>query len=176
MNIIGIIVGSTRPDRKSIEIAEWFQKKAESFNLFEADYFIIDLKDYPLPFFGEEDTHKAIDPFESAIRACDAFVFITPEYNHSITGVLKNALDFAYTEWGNKPAGIVSYGFGSNGARAAEHLRGICGALGMVDVKTHVLISLFEDMKNKQMAFRDIHDGTIKALLLDLKYWLDLKG
>jgi NAD(P)H-dependent FMN reductase len=174
--VVGIIVGSTRPDRKSIEIAEWFQKKAESFDLFEADYFIIDLKDYPLPFFGEEDTHKAIEPFEQVIQYCDAFVLITPEYNHSITGVLKNALDFAYTEWGNKPAGIVSYGFGANGARAAEHLRGICGALGMVDVKTHILLSLFEDMQNKQMAFRDIHDATIKALLLDLKYWLDLKG
>ena len=173
---IGIITGSTRPERKSIDIAEWFQKKAGWFEPFKAEYIIIDLKDYPLPFFGEEDTHKAIEPFEQAIRDCDGFIFITPEYNHSVPGVLKNALDFAYKDWNRKPAGIVSYGYGSSGARAAEHLRNILGALGIVDIKTHMLISLFDDTQNNQMCFRDLHDKTMGEMLLDIQYWLDLKG
>jgi NAD(P)H-dependent FMN reductase len=175
-NTIGIIVGSTRPERKSIETAEWFQKKAGWFDGLEAEYKIIDLKDYPLPFFGEDDINNAIEPFEQAIRECDGFIFITPEYNHSISGVLKNALDFAYADWDKKPAGIVSYGFGANGARAAEHLRGIMAALGMVDVKTHMLISLFDDVQNNRMCFRDLHDKTMGQMLLDIKYWLNLKG
>jgi NAD(P)H-dependent FMN reductase len=176
MNKIGIIVGSTRPERKSLEIAEWFKLKAEAMGLLDVEYTLIDLLSYPLPFFGELDINNAIKAFEDVIGECSGFVVVTPEYNHSITGVLKNALDFAYTEWANKPAGIISYGFGANGARAAEHLRGVMGALGVVDVKTHILISLFDDMKNNKMSFRDLHDSNMKAMLLDLKYWLDLKS
>lgn len=169
---IGIITGSTRPERKSIEIAEWFQKKAGWFEPVAAEYVIIDLKDYPLPFFGEPDTNDVISKFEKAINDCDAFVFVTPEYNHSIPGVLKNALDFANKDWENKPAGIVTYGFGANGARAAEHLRGILGALGVKDVKTAMLISLFDDVQNDKMCFRDLHDNIMGRMLLEIQNWL----
>ncbi len=77
----------------------------------------------------------------------DGFIFIVQEYNHSITGALKNALDSARDEWNNKAAGIVSYG-STGGARAAEHLRGILGELLVADVRVHPTLSLYTDFEN----------------------------
>ena len=91
----------------------------------------------------------------------DGFVFIVQEYNHSITGALKNALDIAQEQWNNKAAGIVSYG-STGGARAAEHLRGILGELAVADVRTHPAFSLFTDFENGQ-TFKpaEMHEGTL---------------
>lgn len=160
---IGIIVGSTRPNRISIKIAEWLKSELE--NISTHDFFMLDLLDYNLPFFGHEDKNQAIERWENDLDSCDAFIFVTPEYNHSITGVLKNALDFGYNQWNEKPAGIVSYGYGANGARAAEHLRTILGALGVMDVKTQILLSLIDDVKNKVFTPRDLHRKNIELIL-----------
>ena len=73
--------------------------------------------------------------------------FVTPEYNHSTSGVLKNAIDYLYAEWNNKAMGVVSYG-AVGGARAAEHLRLIAGELQMADVRTNVALSLFNDFED----------------------------
>jgi NAD(P)H-dependent FMN reductase len=163
---IGIVVGSTRQGRMSINIATWLKQECE---LISTDEFVLlDLLNYSLPFFGEEDKHNVIEKWESAVGECDAFIFVTPEYNHSITGALKNALDFGYQQWDNKAAGIVSYGYGANGARAAEHLRGILGALGIADVKTHLLISLFDDVKDNTFTPRDIHRKNIELILKEI--------
>jgi NAD(P)H-dependent FMN reductase len=167
---IGIIVGSTREGRISRTIAEWTQREVQKVS--QHDIVILDLADYPLPFFGEPDIHTAIPQWEEQINSCSGFIFVTPEYNHSITGVLKNALDFAYTDWNRKVAGIISYGFGANGARAAEHLRNILGALGVVDTKTQILLSLFDDMSNKKFSPRDLHLDNIKQMVLDILYYL----
>jgi NAD(P)H-dependent FMN reductase len=167
---IGIIVGSTREGRISKTIAEWAQQEVQKVS--EYDIVLLDLADYPLPFFGEPDTKKAITSWEQAVRDCNGFIFVTPEYNHSITGVLKNALDFAYNDWDKKVAGIISYGFGANGARAAEHLRGILGALGVVDVKTHILLSLFDDMENKIFKPRNLHIANIKSMIENISFYL----
>lgn len=164
---IGIVVGSTRKNRISITIANWLKNECESISDFT--FFLIDLVDYSLPFFGENDNHPGIKKWENTISECDGFIFVTPEYNHSITGVLKNSLDYAYKEWNEKTAGILSYGYGANGARAAEHLRGILGALGIADVKTHILISLFDDMKNNEFTPRTIHQTNIKLVLEEIQ-------
>ena len=74
-------------------------------------------------------------------------MFVTPEYNHSTSGVLKNAIDFLYAEWNNKAMGVVSYG-ATGGTRAAEHLRLIAAELQMADVRTHVALSLIYDIKD----------------------------
>lgn len=83
---------------------------------------------------GEPNAEEPVKKWSAKIGSLDAFVFIVAEYNHSITGALKNALDLLRDEWNNKAAGIVSYG-STGGARAAEHLRGICGELMMADVR-----------------------------------------
>ncbi len=81
------------------------------------------------------------------IASFDGFVFVTPEYNHSTSGVLKNAIDYLYNEWNNKAAGFVSYG-GVGGARAVEHLRLVAGELQMADVRQQVALSLMTEFEN----------------------------
>ncbi|GKU78858.1 FMN reductase [Paenibacillus sp. L3-i20] len=142
---IGIILGSTRPGRVSPQVGNWLKEIADQRG--DASFEIVDIADYKLPFFGDADTEDQIGKWKSTLRSLDGFVFVTPEYNHSITGVLKNALDSARDEWNNKAAGIISYG-STGGARAAEHLRGILGELHVADVKTHPTLSLFTDFEN----------------------------
>jgi NAD(P)H-dependent FMN reductase len=150
MTKIGIIVGSTRPGRRGRTVAEWVasvaarQRPADEFD-------IVDLADVALPLldetqpalfgqYGQEHTAR----WAEVIARYDGFVFVTPEYNHSIPGALKNALDFLYAEWNNKAAGVVSYGL-HGGARAAEHLRLILSELRVATVRTQVVLSLFND-------------------------------
>ena len=141
---IGIIIGSTREGRVSPQVAQWVKQIADARN--EANYTILDIADYNLPFLGTADAPGATE-WSKAVNAQDGFVFIVQEYNHSITGALKNALDYLRVEWNNKAAGIVSYG-SVGGARAAEHLRGILGELLVADVRVHPALSLFTDFEN----------------------------
>jgi NAD(P)H-dependent FMN reductase len=143
---IGIILGSTREGRVSPQVGAWVKEIADKRG--DANYTIIDIADYKLPFLGEPggDTSK-VTAWSEAIAKQDGFVFITQEYNHSISGALKNALDLLREEWNNKAAGIVSYG-SVGGARAAEHLRGILGELLVADVRVHPALSLFTDFVN----------------------------
>jgi NAD(P)H-dependent FMN reductase len=89
-------------------------------------------------------------------------VFVTPEYNHGTSGVLKNAIDYLYAEWNNKAMGVVSYGV-VGGARAAEHLRLVAGELQMADVRTNVALSIFTDFEN----FTDLKPAAYQAGALD---------
>ena len=98
----------------------------------------------------------------ATIGRFDGFVFVTPEYNHSTSGVLKNAIDYLYAEWNNKAMGVVSYG-AVGGTRAAEHLRLIAGELQMADVRTNVALSLFTDFED----FSELEPGAYHAQTLD---------
>ncbi|MCH4825338.1 NADPH-dependent FMN reductase [Planococcus halocryophilus] len=143
---IGIILGSTREGRLSPQVGNWVKQLADKRG--DANYTVIDIADYKLPLLGEADTDASgAAAWSEAIAKQDGFVFITQEYNHSITGSLKNALDYLRAEWNNKAAGIVSYG-SVGGARAAEHLRGILGELSVADVRVHPALSLFTDFEN----------------------------
>lgn len=143
---IGIILGSTREGRVSPQVGAWVKEIADQRG--DANYTIIDIADYKLPLLGEPggDASKA-GAWSEAVAKQDGFVFIVQEYNHSITGALKNALDYLRDEWNNKAAGIVSYG-SVGGARAAEHLRGILGELLVADIRVHPALSLFTDFEN----------------------------
>ena len=143
---IGIIIGSTREGRVSPQVAAWVKELADKRG--DANYTIIDIADYKLPLLGEPgaDASGAV-AWSEIIDKQDGFVFIVQEYNHSITGALKNAIDYLRTEWNNKAAGIVSYG-SVGGARATEHLRGILGELLIADVRVHPALSLFTDFEN----------------------------
>ncbi|WP_252501619.1 NADPH-dependent FMN reductase [Sporosarcina sp. Marseille-Q4943] len=143
---IGIILGSTRDGRVSPQVGAWVKELADQRG--DATYTVIDIADYKLPLLGEPGSDASgAAAWSEIVGKQDGFVFIVQEYNHSITGALKNALDFLREEWNNKAAGIVSYG-SVGGARAAEHLRGILGELSVADVRVHPALSLFTDFEN----------------------------
>ena len=167
---IGIILGSTREGRLSPQVGEWVKALADKRG--DANYEIVDIADFNLPFLGTTDgTEPGIAAWNEKLASLDGFVFIVQEYNHSITGALKNALDFAREAWNNKAAGIVSYG-SVGGARAAEHLRGILGELAVADVRTHPALSLFTDFENGQ-TFKpaEMHEETVGQLLDQVVSW-----
>ncbi|WP_251550817.1 NADPH-dependent FMN reductase [Neobacillus muris] len=167
---IGIILGSTRQGRLSPQVGGWVKGIADSRN--DAEYEIVDIADYNLPLLGTTDgTEPGIAKWNEKLASLDGFVFIVQEYNHSITGALKNAIDFAREAWNNKAAGIVSYG-STGGARAAEHLRGICGELKIADVRTHPTLSLFTDFENFSV-FKpaELHKANINAMLDEVIAW-----
>jgi NAD(P)H-dependent FMN reductase len=167
---IGIILGSTRQGRVSPQVAEWVKGIADQRG--DATYEIVDIADFNLPFLGTTDgTEPGIAAWNEKLANLDGFVFIVQEYNHSISGALKNALDFAREAWYNKAAGIVSYG-STGGARAAEHLRGICGELKIADVRTHPTLSLFTDFENMSVFKpQDLHNGNVNAMLEEVVSW-----
>ncbi|MET3697859.1 NAD(P)H-dependent FMN reductase [Bacillus oleivorans] len=167
---IGIILGSTRQGRVSPQVGEWVKGIADKRG--DADYEIVDIADYKLPFLGETDgSEPGIAAWNEKLASLDGFVFIVQEYNHSITGALKNALDFAREAWNNKAAGIVSYG-STGGARAAEHLRGILGELMVADVRTHPTLSLFTDFENGSVFKpQDLHLDNVNLMLDQVLAW-----
>jgi NAD(P)H-dependent FMN reductase len=167
---IGIILGSTRQGRVSPQVGQWVKKIADKRG--DAEYEIVDIAEYKLPFVGEGTGQEpGIASWNAKIESLDGFVFIVQEYNHSITGALKNALDSAREPWNNKAAGIVSYG-STGGARAAEHLRGILGELSVADVRVHPTLSLFTDFENFSV-FKpaDLHLANVNAMLDQVVAW-----
>jgi NAD(P)H-dependent FMN reductase len=149
MTRIAIIIGSTRPGRRAEAVAKWAYETARKRS--DAQFELVDLQDFNLPLLDEPVPGKSSKPHTKAwaakIDSFDAFVFVTPEYNHGIPGALKNAIDFLFREWNNKAAGFVSYG-SAGGARAAEQLRLVMGELMVADVRAQVLLSLFTDFEN----------------------------
>ena len=167
---IGIILGSTRQGRVSPQVGEWVKGIADKRG--DANYEIVDIADFNLPFlFTTDGSEPGIAAWGEKINSLDGFVFIVQEYNHSITGALKNALDSAQAQWNNKAAGIVSYG-STGGARAAEHLRGICGELLIADVRTHPTLSLFTDFENgSDFKPQDLHLDNVNMMLDQVISW-----
>jgi NAD(P)H-dependent FMN reductase len=145
MTRIGIILGSTRPNRNGEQVAKWVYDIASRRS--DAEYELVDLRDYPLPPSMGQYQNDHTKAWADKIASFDGFVIVTPEYNHSTSGVLKNAIDYLYAEWNNKAVGFVSYG-GVGGARAAEHLRLVAGELQMADVRQQVALSLLTEFEN----------------------------
>jgi NAD(P)H-dependent FMN reductase len=152
MTDIGIILGSTRPNRNGEQVAKWVLEQASRRD--DARFELVDLRDYPLPHLDEplppslgQYQNDHTKKWSERIAAFDGFVIVTPEYNHGTSGVLKNAIDFLYAEWNNKAVGFVSYG-SVGGARAAEHLRLVAGELQMADVRQQVALSLITEFES----------------------------
>jgi NAD(P)H-dependent FMN reductase len=166
---IGIILGSTREGRVSPQVGAWVKSVADKRN--DANYEIIDIKEYKLPLLGESSDYSNAKAWQKKLATYDGFIFIVAEYNHSITGALKNALDSARDEWNNKAAGIVSYG-SAGGARAAEHLRTILGELQVADVRSHTLLSLFTDFEEgNQFKPQSLHLTNLNTMFDQLIKW-----
>ena len=172
MTAIGIILGSTRPHRNGEQVAVWVQERASRRT--DATFDLVDLLDYPLPHLDEPMpaayggyVHAHTRVWSEKIAGYDGFVLVTPEYNHSTSAVLKNALDHLYVEWNNKSVGLVSYG-GTGGVRAAEHLRLVCGAMQMADVCQQVAVPMATEFVDGYTRFTP-SDGSTASLdvLLD---------
>ncbi|MEV6837191.1 NAD(P)H-dependent oxidoreductase [Streptomyces sp. NPDC051133] len=168
---IGIILGSTRPNRNGEQVASWVHDTASRRT--DAEFEVIDLRDHPLPHLDEplgamhgDYQHAHTREWAATIASFDGFVMVTPEYNRSTSGVLKNALDYLYAEWNGKAAGFVSYGV-VGGARAAEQLRLICGALQMATVSHQVTLSLMTEFENYTTLKPAEHSAAALDTLLD---------
>ena len=141
---IKVIIGSTREGRFGDKAAAWVAEHLAKQEGVVAE--TLDLRDYDMPFFNEPVspafktapyTHEAVARFTKKIAEADGYVIVTPEYNHSTSGVLKNAMDWVYQEWNDKPVAFVAYG-SVGGARAVEHLRLVAIELQMAPVREAV--------------------------------------
>jgi len=141
---IAIIIGSTRPTRFADVPAKWIKAQADAHGALDTE--IVDLRDHEMPFFDEvaSNAHAptqnpAAQKWQKKIAEFDGYIFVLAEYNRSVTGVLKNALDQAYVEWAHKPFGAIAYG-SMGGSNALAHLQNIGVELQMAPVRNNVRI------------------------------------
>ena len=173
---VGIIVGSTRPGRRAAAVAQWVHDILKSRE--DAEFEILDIGDYKLPLLDEPvppSRHQYSKPHTKAwsekIGSLDAFIFVTPEYNHATSGALKNAIDLLFQEWNNKAAGFVSYG-SSGGVRAVENLRLVMGEVKVADVRAQVALSLYTDFENfTTFKPHEKHDKSVHAMADEVIAW-----
>jgi NAD(P)H-dependent FMN reductase len=173
---VAIIVGSTRPGRKAEAVARWVHDIAAtrsdaSFEVVDIAAFDLPLLDEPLPPMMGQYSKPHTKAWAGKIASFDAFVFVTPEYNHSTSGALKNAIDFLYREWNDKAAAFVGYG-SAGGTRAVEQLRLVMGEIKVADVRAQVALSMFTDFENfSTFTPRPQQVAAVKAMLDDLVAW-----
>lgn len=173
---IGIILGSTRPNRIGEAVAKWVLKHAKKRS--DAQFDLIDLKEEDLPLLDEPmppSRGKYAQPHTRAwakkIAPLDGFIIVSPEYNHSTSAALKNALDFLYAEWNNKAAGFVAYG-AAGGTRAVEHLRLIMAELQVATVRAQVALSLYTDFRDfSEFKPAEQHEKTLSTMIDQLVTW-----
>ena len=173
---IAVIIGSTRPGRNGEAVTQWVDKIAQKRT--DAELELVDIKDFNLPLLDEpmppimgKYTHDHTKKWSAKIASFDAYVFVTPEYNHATSGALKNAIDFLYWEWANKAAGFIAYG-GASGTRAVENLRLVMGELQVADVRAQVGLSLLTDFENFTV-FKPAaaHEKAVNAMLDQIIAW-----
>jgi NAD(P)H-dependent FMN reductase len=176
---LAVVIGSVRAKRFADHPAQWIAEIARQSAKFDVE--LIDLKDYPLPFFAEAGSpiyapskNEVAQRWQKKLAEFDAFVFTVAEYNRGPTGVLKNALDYAFNEWTNKPVSFVGYG-GVGGARAVEQLRLNAIELQMAPIRTAVHIQLPVYLavlkEGKTLGDFDSLNQNAKDMLDQLAWW-----
>src|SRR3984957_15051521 len=184
MSKLLVIIGSTRPTRAADLVVPWLTKRVTEHEAFDAE--IVDLRDWPLPIFAEhfgtigdfnDPTYSEplVKAWNNKIKSADAFIIVTPEYNHSVPGGLKNAIDSVFVSFGfrNKPVAFVSYGGGqTGGVRAIEHLAHIFVETEAAPMRNSVVIPFvseaFDGDDQPKNAATDI-DADV--MLDDLAWW-----
>src|SRR5215217_6689589 len=173
---LAIITGSTRPERLNGSVARWVYQIAQQRD--DAEFELVDIMDFNLPLLDEpvppamgQYSKPHTKAWAAKIDSFDAYVFVTPEYNHGISGALKNAIDFLFREWNNKVAGFVGYG-SAGGARAVEHLRLVMAEVQVATVRAQVMLSLMTDFENFSV-FKphERHAAEVDKLLDQLIPW-----
>ncbi|MHC5797470.1 NADPH-dependent FMN reductase [Lacisediminihabitans sp. FW035] len=172
MTKLMIIVGSVRPGRIGPVIAEWVRKSALARGDFEVDF--VDLLELGLPFMDEPNhprlrayTKQHTLDWSARVDAADAVIMVTPEYNHSFSPALKNALDFLAAEWWRKPVAFVSYGGVSGGSRGVTAIEPVVVGLGMVRVGAEVEIPFAARLITDGVFAPEAKEVAILAKLLD---------
>jgi NAD(P)H-dependent FMN reductase len=173
---LAMIVGSTRDGRYGPRVARWFHRRALERDDVEVD--LVDLAENPLPVVQQahpvptgEYTSAEVRAFAQRIGSADAFVVVTPEYNHSFPGPLKLAIDSVHPEWAAKPVGFVSYGGVAGGLRAVEHLRSVFAELHAVTVRETVQFYLADDPLDVHGNARGTQADAAAGRLLDQLAW-----
>lgn len=173
---VAVVVGSTRPGRRALPVSEWVHAQVDQRD--DVQVALVDLADYALPVLDEampaamgRYEHPHTTEWARTIASFDAFIFVTPEYNRSVPGALKNAIDFLYAEWHDKAAGFVSYGMDAGGARAVEHLRLIMGELQVADVRAQVALSVFSEFDGETFTPDPRRAGELDRMLEQLIAW-----
>lgn len=173
---IAIIIGSTRPGRNGEAVAKWVYEIAQKRG--DAEFELVDIRDFNLPLLDEpmsaimgQYSKPHTKAWSAKVSSFDGYVFVTPEYNHGISGALKNAIDFLYHEWVNKAAGFVSYG-GAGGARAVEQLRLVLAEVQIATVHNQVLLSMFTDFESYGVFKPDSrHEKSVNAVFDQVIAW-----
>lgn len=183
---IAIVIGSTRPRRRTAVVARWVAEVAARHRVVaagEAEFAVVDLADFGLPVLDEplpamfgQYQNPHTQRWSDTIASFDGFVFVTPEYNHSAPAGLKNAIDFLYSEWNNKAAGFVSHGV-EGGVRAVAQLRQTMTAVRVACVSTQVALSAFTNFERTDPADPGTiapgprHEPALVAMLDELVAW-----
>ena len=171
MTHLGVILGTVRPNRLGASVAQWVVDKANTVEGVEAD--VINIASFSLPLFAEPMPPAMATPqdpagakFNETVSSYDALIFGSPEYNHSIPGALKNAIDFLEPKaLANKGVGFVGYSF-SGGVRQIEHLRQILANFEAAMVAQQVSLSLITDFENKSEFKPDAHhDNEVQGMV-----------
>lgn len=172
---IAIIPGTSRPQALNPQIVNWVEQQLASTDDVRAE--VVDFGSFDLPLLDEvipagakmyaNDHTKA---WGAKLEEFDAFIFVTPEYNHSISGSLKNALDFVATEFNHKVAGIVNYG-ADKGVRAAEHLRHILANYKLAVVRDQASFSIFTDVADGTFAPTEVSAAPFASMVDDIVAW-----
>jgi NAD(P)H-dependent FMN reductase len=176
---IQIIMGSTRQGRFGEQPAKWIYELARKRENLDVE--LLDLRDYPMPFFDEavspamanpmQYTNEVAEKWVNKIAEADGYIFVTPEYNHGYSAVLKNAIDYAYREWNKKPVGFVAYG-SVGGARAVEQLRQVVAELQMASMRTSVHIVAPWNLLNENGKLKtEQFDSSANTMLDQLIWW-----
>ena len=175
MKKIGVILGSIREGRLGEQAAHWVMEGAAQ--RAGVEYELLDLAEFNVPALvsatvpgaaNKQYVDEAVTAWSTAVDACDAFIFVTPEYNHSVPGTFKNAFDSLGSEWAGKPVAFV--GYGSLGAiRAVEHWRQIVANFSMMDVRNQVALSIFEDYAEGSIAPRESKTTELERIFTDLE-------
>lgn len=170
--LVQVVLGSTRQGRFGDRVARWFLEASRERDDLRLE--LVDLRDWPLPFFdgaAPPATGRYADPAQRAwaaqVARADAYVLVTPEYNHGYPAVLKNALDTVYAEWGGKPVGFVGYGGPGGGIRAVEQLRQVVVELGMVPLREQVALARAYAAFDESGRLRDASPEREATALLD---------
>ncbi|MFH5821444.1 NADPH-dependent FMN reductase [Georgenia sp. AZ-5] len=170
-----VVVASTRPGRVGIHVGEWIREHAEAHGSFDVRF--VDLAELALPFMDEprhpklrQYEHQHTKDWSAVVDGADAFLFVTPEYNHGYNAVLKNALDFLHQEWADKPAGLVSYGGVAAGTRAVQQLKPVLAALRMVPAVEAVTIPFVANLLGEEGSLQptDTVSASATAMLDEL--------
>lgn len=167
-----IIVGSVREGRTAIKVARWIEQTIKNFNFSTVQTELVDLKEWNLPIFagahppatGIYDQPKQQE-WADKIAQGDAFIFISPEYNHGYSPALKNALDYVGKEWQSKPAAYVGYG-SSHGSRSIDQIRQVATTLGLVDSNATLEIrDIFQRNKDESFTGNEFEEKALKSIV-----------